>query len=126
MQANRFIAANAVVGFIFGLLFLLDPAGLSLRFGATLDATGRLVARAYGAELLGFSIATWLARTNGENDLKRAIILSHLVSGTLTFLVVLFATASRVINPLGWSIVALTLFFSLGYGYLQFARRAVS
>ena len=74
-------------------------------------------AREYGSSLFGNLFLCWLARNAAESDARRAIILALFVYDLIAFVMTAITVISGVLNPLGWSIVVIYLFFTLGFGY---------
>jgi hypothetical protein len=87
-----------------------------------LHHTGTFAVREYGAALIGALLLNWYARNAGESQARRAIILDLFVYDAIGFVVTLIAQLSGLFNLLGWAIVAIYLFFAVGYGYFWFAR----
>jgi hypothetical protein len=86
-------------------------------FGATLSEGGMFTAREYGAALFGNLFLCWFAKDAVESDVRRAIILALFVYDLIGFIVTTFTVLSGVLNPLGWLIALVYLFFTLGFGY---------
>ena len=122
MKLSTLLTISAFVTALFGLTFVLVPeASLSL-YGVTLSPGGVLVARLFGASLLGYGVVAWFARNAGESEARKAIILAMVVSDTIAFIVALLGQLAGVVNALGWSTVAIYLFFALGFAYIQFMK----
>ena len=62
MKLSTFLVIVSIVAFIFGILFIFIPGALLSLYGISLNAGGQLVARLFGAALLGYSVLTWSAR----------------------------------------------------------------
>jgi uncharacterized membrane protein len=109
---------KAVVCLVFGLFLLLGPDTLLNLLGAELNDAGRFTAREYGAALVGTLLLTWFARNVKAADARGAILVDLLVYDFIGMVVTLSVVLSGVLNSLGWSIVAVYLFFTLGSGYV--------
>jgi hypothetical protein len=92
-------------------------------FGATLAAGGIFAAREYGASMMGNLMLTWFARNSQESDARWAIILALFVYDAVGIVVTLIGIFSGALNSLGWLIVGLYLFFTVGFGYYLFQKR---
>ncbi|MDH3269654.1 MAG: hypothetical protein OEM46_12460, partial [Ignavibacteria bacterium] len=101
----------------FGVLLLAIPDKLLSIFGATLGDGGMFTAREYGASLFGNFFLCWFAKNAVESDARKAIILALFVYDLIAFVMTAITVVSGVLNPLGWSIVFIYLFFTLGFGY---------
>ena len=122
MSLNVLFTLNAIVGLLFSLGFLIVPEQLISLYGATLSPVGVIVARLFGALILGFIAILWLARDSGESEARRAIVTGGFVGWGVGFIVTLVGQFSGVVNNLGWVNVILYLLFTLGFGYFQFMK----
>jgi len=123
MTFRTLLIIKAVVCIVFGLTLLLAPGVLFDLLGTTLNDGGTFTAREYGAALIGTFLLTWFAKGVKAADARGAILLDlfiyDLIGAVITFLVVL----SGVLNVLGWSIVVVYLFFTVGSAYLLVKER---
>ncbi len=117
MSFKNLMIIKAIVCLVFGILLLAIPDGLLSIFGATLGDGGMFTAREYGAALFGNLFLCWFAKNSAESDARRAIILALFVYDLIAFVMTAITVISGVLNPLGWSIVFIYLFFTLGFGY---------
>lgn len=117
MNFKNLMVIKALVCFGFGVLLLAIPDKLLSIFGATLGDGGIFTAREYGASLFGNLFLCWFAKNAAESDARRAIILALFVYDLIAFVMTAITVISGVLNPLGWSIVFIYLFFTLGFGY---------
>ena len=117
MTFKNLMVIKALVCLGFGILLLAIPDKLLSIFGATLGEAGMFTAREYGASLFGNLFLCWFAKSAGESDARRAIILALFVYDLIAFVMTVITVISGVLNPLGWSIVFIYLFFTLGFGY---------
>lgn len=124
MTFKILLTIKAVVCLGFGVLLVLVPSGLFDILGASLDEVGRIPAQEYGAAMLGTLILTWLGRSLTDLKIQRIILLDLLVYDAVGFVVTLLPTVSGTLNALGWGIVAVYLFFTVGSGYLLVTARA--
>ena len=122
MKLSTFLTINAVVGFVFGTVLLLIPGFLLAFNGIHTGETGLAIARLFGAEFIGFNIITWLVRDARDTSSTRLVILGHIVSESLGFVVALAAKLAGLGNNFFWAIVITYLVFAVGYAYFQFAR----
>jgi hypothetical protein len=99
MKFKSLMIIKAIVCLGFGPLLLFVPAQLLNLLGTTYGPGAALTAREYGAALMGNLMLTWFAR-NAERSVARKAIILHLF-----------------VNVLGWGIVFVYLFFTIGFGY---------
>jgi hypothetical protein len=121
MKIKTLMTIKAAVCLSLGSLLLLAPGFTYSLFGVSLNDGGVFAAREYGAALIGTLLLTWYAREAGDSQARRAIILYLFVYDAIGALATLIAQLSGLLNPLGWSIVGIYLFFAAGYGYFWFA-----
>jgi hypothetical protein len=69
---------------------------------------------------------TWFARKAEESVARRAIVLDLFVYDAIAFVAVLLIQLSGGLNLLGWGIVAIYLFFTLGFGYFLLPQKKVA
>jgi len=117
MKLKTLLIIKAVVCLCLGVAILFAPNFTYSIFGATLAVGGVFAAREYGASLIGNLFLTWYARNSQESDARRAIVLALCIYDAVGVLVTLIAIFAGALNPLGWLIVALYLFFAVGFGY---------
>ena len=124
MNVRIFLSISAVIAILYGLGFVLFPAGIATLYGVNLDPVGVYVAQLFGAALLGLGIINWSARDAREMD---GVLLGNLVANATGFLVTLFGQIGQAsgINALGWFTVILYLFLAVGHGYFRFFSRGL-
>ena len=117
MSFKNLMIIKAIVCLAFGILLLAIPDMLLSLFGATLGSGGMFTAREYGSSLFGNLFLCWFARNAEESDTRRAIILALFVYDLIAFVMTSITVISGILNPLGWLIAIIYLFFTLGFGY---------
>ena len=123
MKFKTLMLIKAVVCIVFGFLLLVLPNQLLTIMGATLGAAGLFTAREYGAALVGNLMLTWYARDAEKSTARRAIILDLFIYDAIGFIVTLINVLNGTLNWLGWGIVVVYLFFTIGFGYFWFANK---
>ncbi|MCJ7668089.1 MAG: hypothetical protein MUP04_07405 [Anaerolineae bacterium] len=126
MKLSNLMVIKAIVCLVFGILLVLVPAILLSLYGVTLGPGGVFMARLYGASLVGNLMLSWFARNAVDSEARQAIVLDLFVYDAIGFVVALLAQLSGLMNPLGWSIVVIYLFLTLGFGYFQIAKPSAS
>ncbi len=123
MNLKTLLLFNAVVAGLFGLSFLIIPADTLGLYGVIMVPKGGiLVARLFGANMIGVAVLSWLARPLGASEALSAIVLSLVVIDGLGFIASLLAQLGGGINNLGWSTVILYLLLFLGFAYFRFIK----
>jgi len=120
MNFKNLMMIKAIVCLGFGILFIAIPDILLSIFGATLSDGGMFTAREYGAALFGNLFLCWFARNATESTARRAIIIALFVYDLIGFVVTTITVISGILNPLGWLVVFVYLFFTVGFGYFLF------
>jgi hypothetical protein len=118
MKFKTVMIIKAIVCLGFGPLLLFVPEWLLNILGTSLGTGTTLTAREYGAALIGNLFLTWLGRNAEESIARRAIIWNLFMYDAIALVATLIIQLSGGLNVLGWSIVAVYLFFTLGFGYL--------
>lgn len=117
MSFKFLMIVKALVSLAFGILLLGIPDKLFSIFGATLGNAGMFTAREYGAALFGNMFLCWFAKNAKESDARKAIIIALFVYDLIGFIATTLTVIAGVLNPLGWLVVFVYLFFTLGFGY---------
>ena len=123
MQLKTLLIIKAIVCLCLGIPILLVPSFTYSIFGVTLAAGGVFAAREYGASMMGNLMLTWFARNSQKSDARWAIILALFAYDAVGVVITLIAIVSGALNPLAWLIVAVYLFFALGFGYFLLQKR---
>jgi len=123
MKFKTLMVIKAVVCLGFGPLLLFLPGPLLTLLGSTFVPGAALTAREYGAALIGNLMLTWFARNAEESVVRRAIILDLFVYDAIALVATLLIQLSGGLNLLGWGIVAVYLFFTVGFGYFLLPQK---
>jgi hypothetical protein len=123
MKFSTMMIIKAIVCLGFGFLILFFPNPLYGLFGVTLGAGGLFAAREYGASLVGNLALTWYAKDADESKARRAIILALFLYDAVGVVVTVINVLNGTLNYLGWGVVAVYLFFTIGFGYFWFAKK---
>lgn len=123
MTFRTFLIIKAVVCLVFGVTLLLAPGLLLGLLGAELNDGGTFTAREYSAALIGTLLLTWFAKDVKAADARGAILLDLLVYDAIGVIVTFLVVLSGVLNTLGWAIVVVYLFFTVGSAYLLLKER---
>lgn len=118
MKFKTVMIIKAIICLGFGPLLLFVPGWLLNLLGTSFGPGAALTAREYGAALIGNLLLTWLARNAEESIARRAIIWNLFVYDAIALVATLIIQLSGGLNLLGWGIVVVYLFFTLGFGYL--------
>jgi hypothetical protein len=122
MNFKILMTIKAMVCLAFAPLLLFVPAWLLNLLGTSFGPGAALTAREYGATLVGNLLLTWLARRTEDLTARRAIIWALFAYDFVAFVATLIIQLSGGLNTLGWGIVFVYLFFTVGFGYLLVPR----
>ncbi len=117
MKFRTLMTIKAVVCLCFGPVMLFFPAWILGLLGAAYCTGAALTAREYGAALVGNLLLTWLARSVEKGAARTAIVWNLFAYDAIGLVATLVLVVARVLNPLGWGIAAIYLFFTAGFGY---------
>jgi hypothetical protein len=117
MNFRTLMIIKAIVSLSFGILLLSIPDKLLSIFGAELSEGGMFTAREYASALFGNLFLCWFAKDAAVSEARRAIILALFVYDMIGFIVTTLTVIAGVLNPSGWLIALVYLFFTLGFGY---------
>ena len=117
MKFKTLMIIKAIVCLGFGPLLLFFPGQLLNLLGTSFGPGAAFTARAYGATLFGNLFLTWLARNSEDSPARRAITWHLFIYDAIALISTLIIQLSGGLNVLGWGIVAVYLFFTIGFGY---------
>ena len=117
MKFKTLMIVKAIVCLGFGPLLLFVPSQLLNILGTSFGLGAALTAREYGAALIGNLFLTGIARKAEDCIARRAIIWHLFVYDAIALIATLIIQLSGGLNVLGWGIVAVYLFFTIGFGY---------
>jgi len=126
MKLQTLMVIKAAVCVVFGPILLFWPDPLLTLLGSSFGPGAAITAREYGAALMGNFVLTWFARNAEESVARRAIVLDLFVYDAIAFFAMLLIQLSGGLNLLGWCIVAIYLFFGIGFGYFLLPRHRVA
>lgn len=118
MTFRALLICKAAVCLAFGIFLLVAPASLLGLLGGSLSGAGLFTAREYGAAMIGTLLLTWFAKDVQARDARTAILLDLLVYDAIGVIITLWVVFTGVLNALGWGIVVVYAFFTVGAGYL--------
>jgi hypothetical protein len=123
MELNRFLMLATIVAAVFGLAFLLAPSQLVALYGVVLTPATEVIGRIAGSTILAFAIVFWSARNENGAEVLKAVMVAGFVGNGLDFLILLHATATGLLNSLGWLQVLINGALAAGFGYFAFGKR---
>jgi hypothetical protein len=126
MSFTVLMVIKAAVCLGFAPLLLLFPEWLLTLLGSSYGPGAAITAREYGAALLGNLVLTWFARKAEDSVARRAIIGGLFVYDAAAFIAILVIQLQGGMNLLGWGVVAIYLFFTIGFGLFLLPKKKPS
>ena len=131
MKLRNLFIVNTLVALVFAAGLLLAPKTILALFGLTVGSAVRtnavisLVAQLLGAALIVPGLLSWFAGTMQDAGARRSAAIPLLIFDLVGLGVSFFVgMLPKVMSSSGWIIVALFLFFTVGYAYFLFMRPA--
>ena len=123
MKFKTLMIIKAVVCLGFAPLLLFFPGPLLNLLGSSFGPGAAITAREYGAALTGNLMLAWFARNGEASMLRRAIILNLFVYDAVALVAMLLIQLNGGMNALGWGIVFVYFFFTVGFGYFLLPKK---
>jgi hypothetical protein len=121
MTVKTFFAIIAVLALVHGVGFVLVPEQVAASYGMATSAATLLMARLFGAALVGLALIFWFAR-DGSSESMRGVFIATIVGNTVGLIVVIAGTTAGTLNSMGWVAALIYLFGAVGSGYFVMAR----
>jgi hypothetical protein len=122
MKLNSFLMLATIVAAVFGLAFLLAPSQLVALYGVKLTPATEVIGRIAGSVILGFAIVFWAARNGSAAETFKAVMMAGFIANALDCLILLHATATGLVNGLGWLQVLINGALAIGFWYFTFGK----
>jgi hypothetical protein len=122
MQVKSLLIITAILGFIFGLGYLLFPGQLLAFFGLEVSEAANFAARFMGGAVFGYGILAWSARNAEGSATRRAIKLALFFTFLIGFILTLIGQLSGYLNAYGWIGVVIFFLLMLGFAHFRFLK----
>ena len=122
MNLKNLMIVNAIVSGASGICAVLIPGPVLSLYGVTSGPTVTLMAQYAGLGSIVIGLVAWLTRNVKDSEAQRAIILTLLIANIIGVIISVLGTISGVMK-VGWPVVGVYLFFSLGYAYFLFIKQ---
>ena len=123
MKLSTFSIIWAVLYIGFGLGLLIIPLQFMAPYGVTLDSSGTLMARSFGAALTAYALTFYLNRNTAATDKGwYNLLLTSFIYNIVDTPILLMATLDGVMNSMGWMPVGLHVFLAATFGYFTFKK----
>jgi hypothetical protein len=118
---KTFFTIISALALVHGVGFVLLPEQVAASYGMTSSAPTVLMARLFGATLLGLGLVVWFARGD-SSETARSVLISVTISNIVGLIVVIMGTMAGTLNSMGWIATLIYLFGAAGSGYFVMAR----
>jgi hypothetical protein len=121
MTMKTFFTILAVLALIHGVGFVLAPEQVSAAYGLANSPSSVLLARLFGAALLGLGLIFWFAR-DGAAEAVRGLMVATVIGNVVGLAVVVLGTIAGTLNSMGWIAALIYLFGAAGACYFLMTR----
>lgn len=125
MKYKTLSIIKALVCLGFGPALLIFPAFVLGLFGLDFGPAASLTAREYGAALLGNMLLAYLSRNADPSKVRKAIIWDLFIYDLAALVAIGILQIQGLMNFLGWGVVFIYLFFSVGYGLFLVPKKSI-
>jgi hypothetical protein len=122
MNLRNLLILNTLIPLIYGISYQLAPEAVLSLYGVTQGSGATLLARLFGAALIGIGLLSFFSRNVKDTEAQRAIIRSMLVYDVIGIIICVHGTVTGVMSAVGWTGVAVFLILGLGFAYFQFIK----
>ena len=122
MKYKTLFVADAIVLLLVGLAYLFIPGQHLELYDATLQPPGVAVGRFYGASVLAIAWMMWKARESEPSETINGLMQGNILFFTLSAAISLLGQIQGTFNPMGWSTVALSMFFAAWFTYQKYMK----
>lgn len=124
MKLSTFSIIWAIIYLSFGLGLLIIPGQFMAPYGISLDGSGMLMARSFGAALAAFALAFYLNRNVAVTEKGwYNLLLASFIYNIIDIPILFIATLHGVMNSMGWIPVGLHVFLAVTFGAFVFKKR---
>src|ERR1700712_2449898 len=125
MTVKTFLAIVAVLALVHGISFVFVPETVAATYGMATSASAILMARLFGAALVGLGLIFWFSRESSR-DSVRPVFIGTVIGNTAGLIAIAIATAAGTLNAFGWIAALIYLFGAAGSGYFLMAGASPS
>jgi hypothetical protein len=100
MTVKAFFAIIAVLALVHGVGFVVVPEQVAASYGMAVSAPTVLMARLFGAALIGLGLIFWFSR-DGSSESVRSVFFATVIGNTVGLIVIVMGTAAGTLNSMG-------------------------
>jgi len=120
MKIKAAFIAGAIFAIIFGIWLAFLPNTLPGIFDIALNEDGILIARIFGASLIGWAVIFWQVRQDMPSEARRNVILGETVHSGIASIFWIIALFQGMGNWMMWIPFLGHLGLAIWFGYLYF------
>jgi len=115
MKHKTLFTVDALVLLLFGLGFLFMPAALISMYGAALQPPGVAMGRFFGASMLAIAWMMYKSKDEEQPAAVDGLMQGNILVWILAAAIALLGQIQGTFNILGWSTIALGVFFTVWF-----------
>ncbi len=125
MKLRHLLTIKSTICLTAGFIFTVAPGLLLTYFGVPNNEPSGLffMARSYGAILFLLGLILWLGGNLSDRDILRVIVPAIVIGDAVSLIVAVMGQMSRMMNDMGWFVIAFYLVSVLGLGVFLFPKR---
>ena len=123
MKLNTLLLLNAIFSLLNAIGAILMPVFILNTYGVKQGYGVELMAQYAGIGSVVIGLLAYFTTKIESSDAKRYIILSIFISDVIGVIISIYGTLKGIMSVVGWSLVVIYLFFTIGYGYYLFVRK---
>jgi hypothetical protein len=120
MRMIYLIVTQSFLWAVASLLLLAAPHAIFLLFGMELSPTSSALARVFGAELTGLTLASYFTRHLVYGPRCKNLAMAYTASNTLGFVVTGRAMMLGSMSSFTWVLCGLYFIYAVGFAYFRF------
>ena len=117
MDSKLYLTIVAVLGVLYGIMFVLFPSDAVAFYGVTGQPNAAYSTQFFGSALLALAVIVWYARNFKDWDAVRSVLIGGLVLFVLDLLLGLWGIKQGLVNAMGWSTVVVNVLLIAGALY---------
>ena len=117
MKLNTLLLLNAIFSLLNAIGAILMPVFILNTYGVKQGYGVELMAQYAGIGSVVIGLLAYFTTKIESSDAKRYIILSIFISDVIGVIISIYGTLKGIMSVVGWSLVVIYLFFTIGYGY---------
>mgnify|MGYP001564511829 CR=1 FL=1 len=122
MKQSTFLAISGGIGVFIGLGMLIFPGQVMEMNGMSLNDSGIMVGRTFGALLFCLGLINVMARHAEDSSALQSILYGNLAVQVLSIILDVMALTSGVVNTNTWGSVVLHILLGAGFANFLFAK----